>query len=484
MLVWSSVERLTVGIEELERQRLWDAAQVPWEVLDYERWIAQVSATPTDDYLFSSAKARFEAADSDRLLALVDVEIQGPASAPKLYSKSLAVSLSLSGLSRQNAEQCLLALRSNRTVAELRSELPSMDAFLTQTLGLLVFAPEALTELEARVPGTELVRFVGTPYEIVRAYWENAADVRVLAEDILSGVRDGASFLESLRALHVVTLMGRRLDRFYCPASKVARAGVRPGMLFAASTALQSTARDLLLLSGPRVGAPYVGGARYHELLTWGLVARADRANSSATASCPPQPSRHDQSGHVSDWGRVIRARAPHEASVESWFIPPRPMTSSHFDALWSAYAEATQASRRADTPGLYDALARFHYRFARLHPFRCANQSLSMNLVNALLQSTGGGIPHLLLDHVAFHVDEPAYACVFQRAVKHHRLITGSAPPNPSQRWQFLRQRKQQSYALVEKIQKANSLEHAKQICKADPTGSEAALIDLNALA
>ena len=39
---------------------------------------------------------------------------------------------------------------------------------------------------------------------------------------------------------------------------------------------------------------------------------------------------------------------------------------------------DALAAASRGEPEAAGEALARFHYRFVRLHPFRCANQSLA----------------------------------------------------------------------------------------------------------
>src|SRR5690606_39249377 len=95
--------------------------------------------------------------------------------------------------------------------------------------------------------------------------------------------------------------------------------------------------------------------------------------------------------------------RSERDAGFGPWFCPPRPITEAHLEALFDAW-------RAGDWAG-------FHWRFVRLHPFRCGNQSLAMGLVNARLPV---GLPHLLLDLWALRLTRAAYTALFDRAVAH----------------------------------------------------------------
>jgi hypothetical protein len=85
-----------------------------------------------------------------------------------------------------------------------------------------------------------------------------------------------------------------------------------------------------------------------------------------------------------------------------------------------------------------------------RLHPFHCANQSLAMNLVNAVLaRARGAGTPHLLLDHLALRMSTDAYIEVFRRAVDGYALVE----PDPARRLALLLERKRRSFAVIEQL-------------------------------
>ncbi len=103
------------------------------------------------------------------------------------------------------------------------------------------------------------------------------------------------------------------------------------------------------------------------------------------------------------------------------------------------------------DRSGTLSALARFHQRFVRLHPFKAANQSLCMNVVGYVLGlSHGAGMPHTILDHFALRLSEPAYERVFATAAE-VGIVTGSA----AERWRLLAERKRRAFDFIAKIER-----------------------------
>jgi hypothetical protein len=444
--------------------RLDAIVDAPWELAEYERWLAR--ETPSEDgYLFSEARARFEAQDDDLLRAPQDLKVRTVKNEVELGSVSLGGGVSISGVTRPSAERVLALIDGTTRFVELKvlagPERPVLERLVHASIGRVLFAPEAVAALEARLSGVELVRFVGTPYELVRAYWENMADVRETAQNSLHIPTDADSFQRWLQRLHVISLMGRDLSRFYRPASKITQQGVRPGALYTSPSHLVESARGTLFVSGPRIGVALVGGERYHALLC------ADDPE-----ALGPARSIVDESGL--SWGRVVTGRALSDAQDAAWFCPPRPLEPEHFAKLFAPFADARAAAQSGAPGQIAEQLARFHYRFVRLHPFRCANQSLAMSLVNLLLaRSQGAGIPHLLLDQLALRLSERAYVGSFLRAVSAH-----SSAGTPSERWATLRDQKARSYALIEQLKAAKDLAEAKALARNDPAGASAALI------
>lgn len=436
----------------------------PWALGEYERWLGR-EAPRHDDYLFSEARVRFEARDEDLLRVPRDIVVSAAKSGVELGSAQLGGKVQVPGLSRATAERLLASIDGQASFVELRllagSERQALERLVRATLGRVVFAPTAVSALEVRLSGAELTRFVGTPYEIVRSYWENMIDVRELAESSEASVRDARAFTRWLRRLHVVLLMGKGLDRFYRPSSKITGQGVRPGALYPTATITRESAHGTLFVSGPRVSVPLIGGERYHALLC------ADDADALAS-----ERAVLDEDGVP--WGRLVTGRALDDARAAPWFCPPRPLLPEHFAKLFAAYAAAREAAAGGARQQLSEQLARFHHRFVRLHPFRCANQSLSMNLVNALLaRSHAAGMPHLLLDQLALRLSENAYVGIFSRAVASHAL-----PGEPAQRWAELRQKKALAYALIERLKGADDRADAERLVASDPEGARAALL------
>lgn len=438
---------------------------LPGPPSDYEAFLAR---TPNshEDYLFSARVVRFGARGSDRVVGPRDLALRAANGGVELASASLGGALRVDGVEEQVLKKLVALFDGERTLSDVRlaagGKLPELDRLLTAAFGRVLFAPFALSELESRISGTELTRFVGTPYEIERSYWENMRDVRALSADALSSARDTQSFVRALQRLHVITLLGESLGNFYRPASRTSALGVQPGALYVSETRSERHGEETLLLEGPRVGVPFVGGFTYHA-----LVCAHD------PAALEPEREVRDEQGL--SWGRVVRGRAAHESERRAWFLPPRPIEEAHLTALYAAYCEARRAAdAKTDLAALRRALARFHFRFVRLHPFRCANQSLCMNLTNGLmLDGAGTTMPHGLLDQFALRLDESAYEIVFERAAKR-------APPtsNPAERWSKLQRDTLDVYALIQRLQKTADLGAARALCEGAPHAAEAALI------
>ncbi|HET9933600.1 MAG TPA: hypothetical protein VFQ35_23000 [Polyangiaceae bacterium] len=430
---------------------------------NYEAFLER-AATSHEDYLFAARVVRFGLRDTDRLLPPRDLTVRATPGGVELASRTLGGALEVDGVKEPAAEALLALFNGERTLADARREATGaqteLERLVSAAFARMLFAPFSLTELEGRISGTEVTRFVGTPYEIDRRYWENMRDVRELSAHALDGANDTQSFVRALQRLHVVALMGASLDNFYRPASRTS-SGVQPGALYV--TEVRSEVRDgeTILLAGPRVGVPFVGGRIYHALV------------------CAHDPAALEDAREVIDerglsWGRIVRGRASHETESRAWFLPPRPLQPAHLDRLYAAYVDARDAAEHEDVERLRRALSHFHFRFVHLHPFRCANQSLCMNLVNRLLlQGAGAAMPHGLLDQFALRLDEAAYEVVFARAAK--RAISTS---NAAERWSALQRETTEVYALIQRLQQSPDLEAARAVCEAAPHAAEAALI------
>jgi hypothetical protein len=209
-----------------------------------------------------------------------------------------------------------------------------------------------------------------------------------------------------------------------------------------------------VFVSGPRVAAPTVGGARYHELLY--------RTLGEPEAALP----RRFQDEAGLDWGRLVTARAATDAASVPWYCPPRPLRREHLRALREALAAAERTARAADRSACVAALASFHQSFVRLHPFHCGNQSLAMNLVNRVAkQRLGAGLPHLTLDHLAFRLSPGSYARVFQRAVDAYV----QPAPNIALRYLRLASNRTRTFDLARQLQAARTIDEAEALTRAD---------------
>lgn len=378
------------------------------------RWLdEQRRSTPERrDYLFLEGRPRFEPRREDVALVTPGVSVSRKGKDAVVIASVPAappVEIPVPSVPPAAAEKVIAAIDGTRTLLEARWAADvSSDVFarvLRATFGLVVVAPAAVQALEARLSSIEIVRYPTSPYAIERTYWENAADVReratALGPELVS---DDARFVEALRELHVVQILGAELDRFYRPASPATDGGIDPGAFHrGAPRLLDRGAGPSVFLDGLRVLAPAVGGTR--------AFAALSRSVDDVEAVGP----RPIVDAGLS-FGRVVSARGEGDETAKLWFIPPRPITEGHWAALAGALREAHAATDRSVAIA---AAARFHARFVRLHPFRCANQSIAMNLANAVVtRVVGCGIPHLALDHLALRLRPDAYERVFARAV------------------------------------------------------------------
>lgn len=446
----------------------------PAELLAYERWLQHggAAANPSGDYLFSEARRRFHPADGDVLVATDDLELMSRGGVVHLTSARLGAALAVPGVTPTAAAAVLAAIDGQRPLAVLRDALGAAAGALPPLLavgfGVVIFAPTAVAALDACVPGIELVRYPGSPYEIDRAYWANLGDVEselaaaepTLGDPVLAA-REPQRALAVLQRAHVAALMGRSRASYYRPASPIARRGAQPGALLTTEPELVEAPGETRFVSGPRVRAALVGGALYHRALYLVL-------------SDPDAERPRSQVEGGLDWGRVVLARADQDAASAPWFCPPRPLQRAHLTALFGALAAAHGAVAAGDSPGVLRELASFHQRFVRLHPFRCANQSLAMALVNRVLRrSHGAGIPHLILDHLALRLRPEPYRRLFAGAVEQWSVEAAGS----GARFGELSLRKRRAFACVERIAAAGTLAEALAIVAADLDAARLAL-------
>lgn len=432
----------------------------------YARFLA-AQPHSDDHYLFTDARVRFRARDDDVVMAAPGLHAIAFESGCALAAPGLTAPLTLPAVSAAQARAFLAALDGERSLAAA-ARLAQLGgsgraAVLDAGFGVVLFAPLAVAALERALPCAELMRFPGSPYEVVREYWENMIAVRVRAPALEAVLADPRAAVAELRRLHQLALLGPDGDSFYRPASPIAAKGIVPGELFPTETRLASSPSGTLFLEGPRVNATFLGGVHYLDVL-------ADRSGDPGA--------REPERIHVDDrgvaWGRIVIARAEADADFAPWFCPPRPFAPEHWSQLFGCLAEALAASRSSAPERALAPLARFHQRFVRLHPFRAANQSLAMNLVNRVLSRVfGAGVPHLLLDQLALRFSEPAYERQFACAVAAF-AVRGS----PVERHHALSAQKARQFAFIDRLVHATDAAAAAALVGSEPDNARVALI------
>ena len=436
---------------------------------DYERWLRE-TPDAVEQYLLTDARVRFDARPDDVLLALPGLAVTDAAGGSLLVGGPLPRALPVHGVTRERVTRFLGALDGNATLEAARaaSELDEreMRALLGATFGLAVFAPHAVTALERRVSGSELVRFPGAPYEIVRSYWSNMADVRDALAPFEASLDDPRAAWIELTRLHVTALVGADRRSFYRPASRVTRRGLTPGALWQTPSRTEETPAGTRFVEGPRVHAALLGGLGYAAL------------TAELTGDPEATLARREHHDAGLGWGRIVTASAEGDPQAEPWFCPPRPITLAHAASLCDAYARAVRAAERgpAAQQEALDGLADFHQRFVRLHPFRACNQALAMNLVNAVLaRVAGAGMPHLVLDHVALRFAPVAYRRLFALAARQW-CVEGP----PAVRLGHLMRKKGAYFTLVAELAKTADADAAAVLARSSPEAARLALLEL----
>ncbi len=417
-----------------------------------------------DGYLFDTPRCRFALEPSDELVAAPGARVV-PAGAGAVIELKSGGRLPIAGIGFEKVRAAFAALpcRYSRLVVELG---PECESFVAQAFSRVVFAPAAVAELEVTLPGAEIVRFPGSPYEIVREYWRNSGAVRGRIE--AHGVPESPSELrELLLQLHELMLLGEpntgARSSFYLPASALGRKRPVPGRFYEEATGVERRGAETILTSGARVSVPLLGGALYWQLLAESV------SDLEALA-----PERELIEADLA-LGRLVQARAEQEPQARAWFLPPRPLLDAHFEGLLAELRRADDASARSDDAGLLAALGLFHHRFVRVHPLPSANQSLSMGFVIAALRRRfGAGIPHLLLDQLALRFSGAAYRELFSRAVR-----AWCVPfPNPGERMRQLAHRTKMLNQLVSSLQEAPSAIEARALLPRMSYAAELALL------
>lgn len=437
------------------RERILQIADTPPELDQYRDWLDELDTSGPRDYLFTEKRTRFEPKREDVVVPLGALTARDHKGTTVVSCKEQGITVPVPEVSADDAQRMIDFIDGERCLLEVQLDgelAPIVIArMLRATFGVVILAPAAVKALEQRISGLEISRFPGLPYTIMRPYWANMAAVR---ERIPSAVPPTGALLSLLRQLHVVTLMGERLDSFFKPASPGADRLVAPGALFLDDVHL----RGSLFISGPRVNAKLIGGEAYHRAVyrsvgDEGALTRTDTIEEGGL-----------------DWGKVIVARSEREPEPGPWFCPPRPVVDGHFAALRAHLAAAMEATSADDAIA---AAAAFHWCFVRLHPFHNANQSLAMNLANAAIGRHGrAGIPHLVLDHFALRLRRAPYAELFARAVAAY-----GDPGPPAARLEALMDGNVASYRFIDAVTK-HSGDDIEALIEADPRGAAFALL------
>lgn len=416
--------------------------------------------------MFADDLPRFEPRPDDVLVALDDIVVMPNQQGLSLGSVRAGVEVKLEGIPQTDASRLLRLMDGTRTAAEIGWQCPGLARLLRAAFGVLVFAPEAVAGMERELSGIETTRFPASPYGIARPYWDNMIGVRHAIQVQLRGALGAAErAVEFLRELHIMATMGENLNSFYKPSSPVSDGGVMPGAFWNATSVTVPTSSGTLFVSGPRARVHAVAGELYHRILY---------AQIGDPEASEPERTFADDDGL--QWGRVVVARAAHDEGFADWYCLPRPFTARHFERLFGELEQALSAAERGDTSATIEQIARFHWHFVHLHPFRCANQCIAMNLVNFVLaQVLPSGLPHLVLDQLSLRLRLEPYLRLFGRAVDSFIVPA----QNPAMRYRLLREKRQLAFSAMRRVGEAKGEAIAFEALRAHPEEARAALLE-----
>lgn len=433
-------------------------------VEQYRAFVAAEVAKPSEGYLFDEPRCRFAPEPSDELVLAPGASVRQEGASTFVQLPGGA-RLPIVGLAPDKLRAVLGRLPCTYSALTLALG-PLAPSFVEQTFSKILFAPHAVAELELQQPSLEVVRFPGSPYEVVRSYWRNCISVRRTLET--HGVPHSVGALrELLLELHRTMLLGdasgSSRSSFYLPASLLGRKRPEPGTLYEVPTGLERRGGRTILTGGARVSVPLLGGELYWQLLAESV---------SDTGALAPE---RELSVDGVPLGQVVTARSEEETTDRPWFLPPRPLLDAHFEGLLHTLEQAHAAERAREPHAAIQALARFHYRFVRVHPLPSANQSLSMSFVNVVLRRLFGvGMPHLLLDQMALRFEPHAYQSLFARAVR----VWVAPWPTPAERLRHLMHQRQEVNGFVHEIAQNASLVEARALMVTRPGGAELSLL------
>jgi hypothetical protein len=442
----------------------------------YRSFVEAATREPNPDgYLFDTPRCRFRPEPSDELLAPPGAAVVrvGGGVAVQLPS---GARLPLTGFTFEKLRAVLAQLPCS--YSRLTLELgPETESFMEQAFSRILFAPRAVAELETELPAVEIVRFPGSPYEVVRSYWRNSCAVRKRLVEY-EPPRDASELRALLLELHELLLLGEdnaeSRSSFYLPASLLGRKRPLPGTFYEVAGELERRGAETILMRGARVSVPLLGGFNY-----WQLLAESVDDSDALTDA-------RQLSVDGLDLGQVVRARAEDELENRAWFLPPRPLRTAHFEALFADLQAAHAALSARDVPAALAALGAFHYRFVRTHPLPSGNQSLSMSFVNAALgRLLGAGIPHLLLDQMALRFELSAYVRLFARAARVWSAWPKSTPTgaavagvSTAERLRNLMHMRTELNDFVSTLGNSMTLIDARAVQATHPHGAELALL------
>jgi hypothetical protein len=231
-------------------------------------------------------------------------------------------------------------------------------------------------------------------------YWANSIDVRGELSLFRSALSDNETFLRFLRTLHVVYLMGNRLDSYYVPESFNPRFDptLGPGQIRQPNN------------SGHCV-FPENWGTTYIMLLGRDL-------NDPFWIS-QNQPIR-DADGLLWGWsGYYWEQHSKSHFKRRHAFHPAQYILRAHLDKMRAASQSCLDAIDNTDKAAGLRSIARLLQSFVCIHPFNCGNMGLIMNIVNWMLRALlGGYLNHLNLDAAAQCLGPTAFEAYFLRVV------------------------------------------------------------------
>ncbi|HED14299.1 MAG TPA: hypothetical protein ENI62_11720 [Gammaproteobacteria bacterium] len=330
----------------------------PKQIADYQTWEQAANNDLPGRYAMGFRGAPvFSLYDNDLPLSAEQIECgdHNGCAVLNFVGQPSRPALMIQGLNGSEIRRILASLdgqtrfREVRTNFSVRYSANQLRQLCQSLLGVVVFLPDAIQDLEQGIRRVEIVRFpVQSPYLVLREYWSNCRDVRDRVPELLDNLQTLLAFKSALADLHILATLGADLSTRY----------------------------------GGSGGVPTVpGGYRSHPVRT-GLAVDKAHFIDGYLERLGLDRFRRDEYFVTSGAGTLLGAVAG-EGLTFRHPPPDNGCLEKILEEMRIALAEVVLQMGNGGREAMLLPLSRFHKLFLHAHPFYNINNSVAMNITN-----------------------------------------------------------------------------------------------------